>query len=520
MNDRRREEERVLIVAPAGRDAMLLHDALERTGTVALACADVDELIREMQDGVGIVVLTEEALDDRTVAQLRRVHADQPPWSDLPLVLLVSDRPPPQARAALSAAETLGNVTMLDRPVSMIEFLTAIRAGLRTRRRQYEIRGYLAELKANSRAKDQFLAMLGHELRNPLSAVRNAVATASMDEARRGRALAIAERQLQQLGLLIDDLLDVARVTLGRIKLKKDEIVLNEVVERAIESVRPATERRSHTLHVELAAEPIRLDADAGRVEQIVCNLLVNAAKYTDPGGTIHVRTARATSDAEIRVRDNGIGIAPNVLARVFELFTQGERALDRAEGGLGVGLTIARNLAQLHGGDIEAHSDGLGHGSEFVVRLPALAAAAAPTPPAETIHAAGAGPRRVLIVDDNLDVAESLSMILEILGHHVRAAHDGPEALATARANRPDVMLIDIGLPGMNGYDVARAVREEAALGGVVLVALTGYGTDEDRARSFAAGFDYHLVKPVNVEALRDLVGRVGAAPKSPVLQ
>jgi signal transduction histidine kinase/ActR/RegA family two-component response regulator len=514
MTERRREEERVLIVAPAGRDAMLLHDALERTGTVALVCSDVDELLREMHDGVGMVVLTEEALNDHNVGELRRINREQPPWSDLPLVLLVSDRPPPQAQAALSAAETLGNVTMLDRPVRMVEFLTAIRSGLRTRRRQYEIRGYLAELRANSRAKDEFLAMLGHELRNPLSAVRNAGATATMDDARRGRALAIAERQLHQLGLLIDDLLDVARVTLGRIKLKKEVVVLQELVERAIESIRPAMERRSHTLHVALAPEPIRVDADGGRVEQIVCNLLANAAKYTDPGGTIRIAVERAGADAVIRVQDDGIGIAPDVLGRVFELFTQAERALDRAEGGLGVGLTIARNLAELHGGGIEARSDGLGRGSEFVVRLPALPASADVQPVSEaTDTGVRAGATRVLIVDDNPDVAESLSMILEILGHHVRAVHAGAQALDAARANRPDVMLIDIGLPGMNGYDVARAVRAETALAGVVLVALTGYGTDEDKARSFAAGYDHHLVKPINLDALRSVVGRVGAA-------
>ncbi len=221
-------------------------------------------------------------------------------------------------------------------------------------------------------------------------------------------------------------------------------------------------------------------------------------------------------------MRDDGIGIAPNVLARVFELFTQAERALDRAEGGLGVGLTIARNLAQLHGGDIQARSDGLGRGSEFVVRLPALpAAATVGTAPADRGAPPRGSSRRVLIVDDNPDVAESLSMILEVLGHHVRAVHDGPQALAAARANRPDVMLVDIGLPGMNGYDVARAARSDPALAAVVLVALTGYGTDEDKARSIAAGFDHHLVKPVNVEALGDLVGRIGdGAPRPPSIQ
>lgn len=508
-------EERVLIVAPAGRDAVLLGEALARIGIGALACTSVQELVGEAKRGVGIVVATEEALDDASMAALRRIHAEQPPWSDLPMIFLVTNRPPPEAEVALTAAEALGNVTMLDRPVSMMEFLTAIRAGLRSRRRQYEIRGYLVELKAISRAKDEFLAMLGHELRNPLSAVRNAVATATIDDGRRPRALAIADRQLRQLGLLIDDLLDVARVTLGHITLKKQRIMLRDVVERAAEGVRTTVEERGQTLTVQVSPEPIVLDADAGRVEQIVSNLLTNAAKYTDPGGTIVVTEERVGDQAVVRVRDTGIGIAPEILPRVFELFAQAERALDRSQGGLGVGLTISRNLAQLHGGTIEARSDGLGRGSEFIVRLPAARAATreeAASANAVSVRPADA-PKRVLIVDDNPDVAESLAMLLELLGHFVRAVHDGPLALEAARAQPPDLMLVDIGLPTMDGYEVARSVRADPTLGKIVLIALTGYGTAEDRARSRAAGFDHHLVKPVHVDALRDVVGSVAAA-------
>jgi signal transduction histidine kinase/CheY-like chemotaxis protein len=508
-------EERVLIAAPAGRDGQLLGDALARIGISALVCRDVADLVRETARGVGVVVATEEALDDRSLGALQRMHVEQPPWSDLPIILLVTNRPPTEARLALRAAEALGNVTMLDRPLSMLEFLTAIRAGLRSRRRQYEIRGYLVELRANSRAKDEFLAMLGHELRNPLSAVRNAVTTASVDDTRRPRALAIAERQLQQLGLLIDDLLDVARVTLGHITLKKTRVDLQDVLDRAVEGVRPMVEERGQTLRFVPCPDRIELEADTGRVEQIVSNLLTNAAKYTDRGGSIEVECARVERDAVIRVRDTGIGIAPEVLPRVFELFAQAERTLDRAQGGLGVGLTISRNLAQLHGGTIEAKSDGLGRGAEFVVRLPALP----PTARDDAQPAYRGGPlalpvpKHVLIVDDNPDVAESLTMVLELLGHRVHAVHDGPLALAAALADRPDLMLVDIGLPRMNGYEVARTVRSDPRLTHVVLIALTGYGTAEDKARSRAAGFDHHLVKPVNVEALRDVVGSVAAA-------
>jgi CheY-like chemotaxis protein/two-component sensor histidine kinase len=357
--------------------------------------------------------------------------------------------------------------------------------------------------------------MLGHELRNPLSAVRNAVATATIDDARRARALAIADRQLRQLGLLIDDLLDVARVTLGHITLKKERVALQDVVERAVEAVRPMILERGHALRVATPPAPTRADVDAGRVEQIVTNLLTNACKYTDPGGTITVELERSGPDAVVRVRDTGIGIAPEVLPRVFELFAQAERTLDRAQGGLGVGLTISRNLAQLHGGTIDARSGGLGRGSEFVVRLPVAPtdAAEAAARPATNGGVPDAPRKRVLVVDDHPDVAESLVMLLELLGHRVASVSDGPLAIAAARDQRPDLMLVDIGLPRMDGYEVARIVRADPALAGVVLIALTGYGTAEDRARSRAAGFDHHLVKPVPVDALRDLVGNAVAA-------
>ena len=506
-------EERVLIVAPAGRDGVLLHDALARIGLSGVLCRDIQELVAETERGVGAVVVTEEALGERTMTELTRLRDEQPAWSDLPLILLVTNRAPVDAQLALTATDPLGNVTMLDRPVSVVEFQTAMRAALRSRRRQYEIRGYLVELKANSRAKDEFLAMLGHELRNPLSAVRNAVATAAVDDARRPRALAIAERQMQRLGLLIDDLLDVARVTLGHITLKKEPTNLRDVVESALEGVRAAADERKHALRIRFAADPITVDADPGRLEQIVANLLTNAVKYTDPGGTIDVTTEHAGNEARIRVRDTGIGIAPEVLPRVFELFAQAERALDRSQGGLGVGLTIARNLAQLHGGTIEAKSDGLGRGAEFVVRIPARPALldVRPAPPPAFADGDGRG-SHILIVEDNPDVAESLQMVLELLGHEVRCAHDGLEGLMAARARRPDLMLIDIGLPGMDGYEVARSLRRDDDFRDVVLIALTGYGTDEDKARSSAAGYDHHLVKPINVEALRSIVGRVRA--------
>jgi PAS domain S-box-containing protein len=368
------------------------------------------------------------------------------------------------------------------------------------------------EAETANRAKDEFLAMLGHELRNPLSAVRNAVAAAQMDERSRPRALAIARRQADQLATIVDDLLDVARIMRGRVPLRKVRVALADAVQRSVEGARALMEERGHRVDVLLPQEAIVLDADPARLEQALGNLLANAAKYTHPGGTVAVTGRRDGADAVVEVRDDGMGIAPDVLPRIFELFAQGERSLDRAQGGLGIGLTLARRIVELHGGTLTARSEGLGKGATFTVRLPAAAAVATPATaavdPADRVeHAA-----RVLMVEDNPDAAESLVMILELLGHHVRIVNDGMSALRIARANVPDVMLVDIGLPGMSGYDVARAVREDVGLKRLVLIALTGYGRPEDKTRALEAGFDYHLVKPVDATDLAQLVSRVVA--------
>jgi PAS domain S-box-containing protein len=372
------------------------------------------------------------------------------------------------------------------------------------------------ESESANRAKDDFLAMLGHELRNPLSAVRNAISVATLDERNRDRALAIGRRQADQLGRIVDDLLDVARITRGRVPLHRVPISLNEVLQRTVEGARLFMDERGHSLTLVVPDETILVDADAARLEQAVSNLLANSAKYTDPGGTVAVTAEREGDDAVVRVRDDGIGIAPDVLPKVFDLFRQGARSLDRAQGGLGIGLTLVRRIVELHGGSVHAASSGVGGGAEFTIRLPALArehVASADEPRSVTRDRR---PARVLMVEDNPDAAESLVMILELLGHHVRVVHDGIAAVETARANVPDIMLVDIGLPGMDGYEVARAVRREAALKDIVLVALTGYGRPEDRTQALGAGFDYHLVKPVDLDALGDLVARLGAPTRA----
>jgi len=372
-----------------------------------------------------------------------------------------------------------------------------------------------ADAEAANRAKDEFLAMLGHELRNPLSAIRNAVAAATLDETSRSRALEIARRQTEHLARIVEDLLDVARITQGRVRLRRERLALAELLRRTVDNARSIIDERGHALTLAVPADPIEVEADPTRVEQAVANLLANAAKYTDPGGTIRVSAERDGELAVIRVRDNGIGIAPDVLGRVFDLFTQDERSLDRAPGGLGIGLTLVRRIVELHGGSVEAQSPGLGGGAEFIIRLPALPRAvnapSAQRPEDAQQRLSERRPARVLMVEDHPDTAESLVMILELVGHHVRVVHDGYAALEAARANTPDIMLIDIGLPEMNGYEVAQAIRSDPALKHIVLVALTGYGRAEDKVRALAAGFDYHLVKPVDLDALDDLVARLG---------
>jgi signal transduction histidine kinase len=380
-----------------------------------------------------------------------------------------------------------------------------------------ELRRRADELIAADRRKDQFLAMLAHELRNPLAPIRNAVEL--MRQVETGDpsfqpSREMVERQVKHLARLVDDLLDVSRLTHGSIRLRKEPVDLGAVVERAADATRVLIESRGHNLTLDLPDPPIRLEADPARLEQVVTNLLNNAAKYTMPGGHIVLRAAREGDEAVVRVRDNGIGVPPDVLGRVFEPFVQSDGSLARSEGGLGIGLTLVRSLVEMHGGTVEAHSPGLGQGSEFVVRIPVRVPAAMPQPPVprETSPFTPARPVRVLVVEDNVDAAESLATLLRLWGHDVRVVHDGLDALDEARAYQPEVVLLDIGLPGLDGYQVAERLRDEVGLDHALLVAMTGYGQPEDRRRSREAGIHHHFVKPVEPYVLRNLLAEVAS--------
>jgi len=364
-------------------------------------------------------------------------------------------------------------------------------------------------LKEADRKKDEFLATLAHELRNPLAPIRQAASLArspGTEPARRTWAMAVIERQAAHMAVLLDDLLDVSRISRGRLELRLQPVELRNVVDAAVETARPSLDRKHHRLNVTLPATPVHLLADPLRLAQVLSNLLSNAAKYTDAGGNIELGASCQEQQVVIRVRDDGIGLSPQEQGRIFEMFSQVSSAIDRAEGGLGIGLALSRGLVGLHHGTIEVHSAGSGMGSEFVVTLP-LEVVQAPAAPAAPEQPASSTRRSVLIADDNTDALETMAALLELEGHTVHSASDGRQALALAQQHRPDVIILDIGMPGLNGNEVAARIRAADWGRAMILIALTGWGQAEDRARSSAAGFDHHLTKPVDFNRLSALL-------------
>jgi PAS domain S-box-containing protein len=384
-----------------------------------------------------------------------------------------------------------------------------------------ELRVRIAQLRDNDRRKDEFLATLAHELRNPLAPIRNSLQILKIpriDPAMLQQTRAMMERQVHQLVRLVDDLLDVSRVMRAKIELRKESVELATVIARAVETAQPLIEVQGHRLELSLPHEPLRVEGDPVRLTQVVGNLLTNAAKYTDTNGKIWVDVRRDGHEAVLEVRDNGIGIAPDVLPHVFDLFVQADHSTSKSQGGLGIGLTLARNLTEMHGGTIQAHSDGLGAGCVFTVRLPLLPqnTQVATKPDDEQVLNPAPTGHRLLVVDDNEDAASSLAILLRMRGHDVQVAHDGPSALTTAASYLPEIVFLDIGMPGMDGYEVARRLRGMQGLGPVVLAALTGWGQQADRERSAAAGFDHHLVKPVDAQGLDGILNDLDEMTKS----
>jgi signal transduction histidine kinase len=368
-------------------------------------------------------------------------------------------------------------------------------------------------LKEADRRKDEFLALLGHELRNPLAPIQNALHILTLPQADRAaadQAREMMERQVEHMVRLVDDLLDVSRIMRGKVELRREPVYIAAVIARAVETAQPAIDAEGHALTVALPAEPLVVNGDAVRLAQVVSNLLHNAAKYTERGGQIGLTVARDGGRAVVRVRDSGIGIPADMLSQIFEMFFQADRRTKDGHGGLGIGLSLVRGLVELHGGTVEAHSGGPGAGSEFVVRLPLLPAAEPGDRPrpADRPPAAALPKHRVLVVDDSTDAADSLAMLLRLSGQEVAVAYDGPTALARAEVEPPEIAFLDLGMPKMDGCELARRFRANPDLAGVTLIALTGWGQPEDRQRTKEAGFDHHIVKPVPLDALRWLLG------------
>jgi PAS domain S-box-containing protein len=424
-----------------------------------------------------------------------------------------------KAEEQLLAAQADLEQRVLDRTAELDAANEALRAEIEERRRQQEdrerladlLRDRIADLDESNRHRNEFLAMLGHELRNPLAPIRNALAILELPgagETTRRHAQATIQRQVEHLVRLVDDLLDVSRIMKGKIELHPKRIELAEVVGRAIETAQPAIDARGHELSLSLPAEPVPLDGDIIRLSQVLSNLLVNAAKFTDRAGQIALVAEVIGDRVDLRVRDNGVGIAPELLPHIFDFFVQGSRSLERSQGGLGIGLTLVKRLVEMHGGTVRGESAGVGKGSEFVICLPlAKDAAAARLARAAATSAEPENRRRVLVVDDNVDAASSAIALLETWGHEAHAVFDGLSVLTAVRELRPEVVLLDIGLPGMNGYDVARELRQLPHSPVRLLAAMTGYGQDDDRRRALEAGFDVHLVKPLDPVRLRELV-------------
>lgn len=362
---------------------------------------------------------------------------------------------------------------------------------------------------ANQR-KDEFLAMLAHELRNPLAPIQNAVQIFKHESAGKLNLEEVAgmvERSLSRIVRIVDDLLDVSRITKGKIELRKERLTLQWAVQQAIESVQPLIESRKHDLSVSMPPEEVWVEADPVRIDQIITNLLTNASKYTEPGGKIWLNVERLGNDCVLTVKDNGIGISPEMLPRIFELFVQVDHSLERAQGGLGIGLTLVKRLVEMHGGAVEVHSGGIGEGSEFVVRMRVVPEYTGQRPDnVQSNRSKSENSLRILVVDDNVDTAESLAMLLRIAGHQVTTENTGPKGLQTAISEKPDVVLMDIGLPGMDGCQVAQHIREHPEFAAMKLIAISGYGQEADQRRCQQAGFNHHLVKPVDPMKLQEL--------------
>jgi two-component system, sensor histidine kinase len=521
-------EYRVLMHLTTRRDLDVTRALFEQAKLPCDACESCVALAEEIDRAVGAIVLTDNVFQDPQMSQVLAALERQPPWSDVPAILLC--RPGIQSQHVAHILASLRNVTVLERPTTTRTLISSVKAAIRARARQYQMREQFNALRASEAAlrvsedalqaanqrKDEFLAMLAHELRNPLAPIRNASEILERKLAPNRDiqpTVSIVKRQAAHLARLVDDLLDVSRITMGRIELRRGTVEVAAVVAHAIESVEPLIREKGQTLLVSTDSEPLYVDGDQARLVQSVGNVLTNAAKYTDREGEIRVAVQRRDRRVVIAISDNGVGMSEEVLPRIFDLFVQGDRSLDRSQGGLGIGLSVVRRLIEMHDGEVSARSDGPGLGSTFEISLPAVAA---PVDAVRPSGSTGLAPKRILIVDDNADAADSLALLLQLEGHRTEVVYCAKQALERALSLRPEVVLLDIGLPEMNGYEVALKVR--AMLPSAQLIALTGYGQAEDIRRALSVGFDAHVVKPVDFSSLGRIIRTFGRDGKPSV--
>ena len=500
-------DQRALVWA-VGRDGPLTCGFLGEEGLEAVACRSLEELCGELLRGAGVVIIAGELLSDEAVTQLQLCLERQQPWSDIPIIVIAGTAA--EGAGPVDLSEELGSVAVLHRPLSLDTLSSSVGAALRARRRQYQVRDLLQQREEAERRREEFLAMLAHELRNPLAPIRTGLQVLRLSESKdtSARAYAIIERQVGNMSRLVDDLLDVSRITRGKILLRKERICMFDMLKQAADGHALLTAEKGLAVVLTAPDEALFVEADPTRLEQMIGNVLANAIKFTPAKGTIALSVTREGSLVAIRIRDSGVGIPRHMLAQVFDLFAQTDRPLDRAQGGLGIGLTIVKSLAELHGGSVEARSEGEDKGAEIVIRLPAVAAAeSADATQSLAGDDSGRQARRILVVEDNRDAAELLATYLRACGHMVHIAHDGGAGFAAALREQPDVVICDIGLPGVDGYEFARKLRAEPRLRRCLLVAVTGYGEARDRQRGVEAGFAHYLTKPADPREIERLL-------------
>jgi signal transduction histidine kinase/ActR/RegA family two-component response regulator len=511
--------ETVLVLAVSEPDVTLIQTVLNQAELTGRFCTDIEDLRRHIEAGAGAALLTDEVLTPEAMRCLVDLLHGQPSWSDLPLVILFPNVGP-SATVNLRMLDLLGpldNVTVLERPASSMTLASTLQCAVRARRRQYQVRDLLEQRARQVRRREHVLNSLAHELRNSLSTIRHA--TEILDQIGSPATPAVEQRatisrQTANLARLTDDLVEIYQILAGRLVLHRVPVDLRDLVGRCLAGVAAEVDAQHHTLVLTGESASLIVEGDPQRLEQVVIHLLTNAIRYTPPGGRIELNLARDQEEAVIRVRDSGVGIAPEVLPHLFHEFTETDVPEDRPDGRLRMGLTLVQHLVTLHGGKVSASSPGPNQGSEFVVRLPLPKAPVAGSPGSAEKQPISRDIRRILVIEDNPDTRMTLRLMLQLWGYQVAVAENGTEGVEMALSWFPQVALVDIGLPGKDGYQVARELR--AALGErIFLVALTGYGRSHDRLRALESGFDRHLVKPVDPEILQELLVHPEAGAK-----